>query len=84
MEPPSDDVPEKETNSKNEGSADKQDDSETAVDDTEFQKCLRKGRRDACPDIHCTCGVSEHNEQCIFHKDDEESDLSKENDGEKT
>ena len=84
MEPPSDETTEKETNCKNEENAEKQDDSEAAVNETEFQKCLRKGRRDACPEIHSKCSDSGHSEQCMFHKDAGESDLSEENAGDKS
>ncbi|PFX31029.1 hypothetical protein AWC38_SpisGene4189 [Stylophora pistillata] len=33
-------------------------DPEEPIEEDEFQRCSRKGRRDACPDIHCKCGDS--------------------------
>ena len=47
---------------------------EEPLDDGEFQKCSRKGRRDACPDIHCKCSDSEQSGECLFHKDTVETD----------
>lgn len=49
-------------------------DAEEPLDESEFQKCSRKGRRDACPDIHCICGDSEQSGECLFHKETVESD----------
>jgi len=56
--------------------ADGDDNTETEelLDEGEFQKCSRKGRRDACPDIHCKCGDSEQSGECLFHKDNVETD----------
>lgn len=56
---------------------------EEPLDEGEFQKCSRKGRRDACPDIHCNCGDSEQSGECLFHKDTVETD-SKESKEQKT
>jgi len=83
MEPASDET-EKETNSNNEGNAAKEDDSVPVVDESEFEKCSRKGRRDAWPDIHCKCDDPEHSDQCLFHKNAAKSDLKEENAEEKT
>ena len=83
MEPASDET-EKDTNSNNEGDAQKEHDSDPAVDESEFQRCSRKGRRDACPDIHCKCSDSAQSEHCLFHKTAVESDLKEESAGQKT
>lgn len=77
MEPASDET-EKETNLNSEDNAQKEHDSDPAIDESEFQRCSRKGRRDACPDIHCKGSDSEQSEQCLFHKNARESDLEKE------
>ena len=47
---------------------------EEPLDGGEFQKCSRKGRRDACPDIHCKSGDSEQSGECLFHEDTVETD----------
>ncbi|CAH3040013.1 unnamed protein product, partial [Pocillopora meandrina] len=38
-------------------------DPEEPIEEHEFQRCSRKGRRDACPDIHCKCGDSKQSER---------------------
>jgi len=47
---------------------------EEPLEESEFQQCSRKGRRDACPDIHCKSGDSEQSGECLFHKDTVETD----------
>lgn len=80
MEPASDETG-KETNSNDDNYVEKNE--EPAADENEFLKCSRKGRRDACPDIHCKCSESDQEDKCLFHKEALESDL-KESEGEKT
>ena len=43
-------------------------DKEQLVHEEEFKKCSRKGRRDACADIHCKCGALSDSE-CHLHKE---------------
>lgn len=81
MEPASEET-EKENNCNEDENVEKED--EPMVDESEFQKCSRKGRRDACPDIHCQCGDSEKSDKCVFHKETVESDLKEESAEEKT
>ena len=75
MEPCSQET-EKDTSHSN--NAEKEDDSEPVVHENEFEKCLRKGRRDACPDIHCKCADPEHSKECLFHKGVVDSNSTKE------
>ena len=72
MDPATDETG-KETNGQEDDNKDK--DEEPVVDENEFQKCSRKGRRDACPDIHCKCGDSKHSDQCLLHKENLETEL---------
>lgn len=60
------------------------DSTEEPLDEGEFQKCSRKGRRDACPDIRCKCGDSEQSEECLFHKETVEEEEAKGSKEEKT
>lgn len=56
-----------------------------ALDEGEFLKCSRKGRRDACPDIHCKCDDSKQSAgECLLHKEAVATADSKENTEEKT
>lgn len=59
-------------------------DHEEQIGEDEFQKCSRKGRRDACPDIHCKCGDSKQSGECLFHKEAVQADPKKESPEEKT
>lgn len=59
-------------------------DPEEPIEEDEFQRCSRKGRRDACPDIHCKCGDSKQSGECLFHKKAAQADSKKEGDQEKT
>lgn len=81
MEPPSNETEKDKSHSEEDYVID---DSETAVHENEFQKCLRKGRRDACPEIQCKGTDSEHSEQCLFHKEAVESNTTSETVKEKT
>lgn len=81
MDPATDETG-KETNGQEDDNQDK--DEEPVVDENEFQKCSRKGRRDACPDIHCKCGDSKHSDQCLLHKENLETELEEKSMDEKT
>lgn len=81
MDPATDETG-KETNGQEDDNKDK--DEEPVVDENEFQKCSRKGRRDACPDIHCKCGDSKHSDQCLLHKENLETELEEKSMDEKT
>lgn len=58
-------------------------DPEEPIEEHEFQRCSRKGRRDACPDIHCKCGDSKQSGECMFHKEATQADSKKESGEEK-
>lgn len=81
MDPTSDEAG-KETNGQEDDNKDQ--DEGPVVNENEFQKCSRKGRRDACPDIHCKCGDSKHSDQCLFHKENLETELEEKSSDEKT
>lgn len=79
MDPAADETG-KETNGQEDDNQDK--DEEPVVDENEFQKCSRKGRRDACPDIQC--GDSKHSDQCLLNKENLETELEEKSMDEKT